>query len=42
MHSKKQRLALVFVGLIAQADGEIDDVEAEFFGNIATVLGIKP
>ena len=41
MHSKKQRLALACVGFIAQADGEIDDVENEFFGDIATALGIE-
>ena len=41
MHTKKRRLALGFVGLIAASDGEIDDDEALMFGKIAHLLGVE-
>ena len=41
MHSKKRDVAVAMLYGIAQADGNVDDNEAQFFMNVAKFLNVK-
>ncbi|MEE2954253.1 MAG: TerB family tellurite resistance protein [Bacteroidota bacterium] len=41
MHSKKREVAVTMLYGVAQADGNVDDKEAQFFMNVANALNVR-
>ena len=41
MHNKKREVAVAMLYGVAQADGNVDDKEAQFFMNVANALNVK-